>query len=289
MKGGLVAGLFALKALSLAGVRLEGPVHLQSVVGEEDGGLGTLAAVLRGYRGDGAVVMEPTGLAVAPAVAGCENFRIRISGRSAHGCVREEGVDAIERLAPVLSAVRDLEEERNMRLGGDPLFADHRLPFPICVGTVRGGDWASSVADHLTLEGRYGIAPGEIVSEARRELERALAGAGREDPWLRAHPPELAWWGGRFSAARTEPTHGLVGAVRSSAGAVMGAEPPLRGMTYGADMGTLATVGATPTVMFGPGDIRLAHRPDEHVEIEELVTVAGSLAVAAMRFCGVEG
>ena len=287
MKGGLLAGLFALRALGRAGVRPAGSVHLQSVVGEEDGGLGTLASVLRGYTGDGAVVMEPTEMAVAPAQAGCLNFRVRIQGLAAHGAVREEGVDAIDMLAPVRTRIREVEEARNARLGGDPLFARHRLPFPICVGTLRAGDWASSVADHLTFEGRYGLAPGEDPDAARRELEAAVAAAGEDDPWLRDHPPILTWWGGRFEAARTDPGHPLVAAVRGAGAAVLGREPPLEGMTYGADMGKIAGLGGTPTVMFGPGDIRRAHRPDEYVEVDQLVAVARSLAVATLRFCGV--
>jgi acetylornithine deacetylase len=287
MKGALVAGLYALRAVRSAGVRLAGDVHLQSVVGEEDGGVGTLASVLRGYRGDGAVVMEPTRLAVAPAQAGCLNFRVRIRGLAAHGAVRNEGVDAIEKMPTIMAGIRWLEEDRNRRLGGDPLFASYAFPFPICVGTVHGGDWASSVADHLTFEGRYGVAPGEDEDDARRELERAVADAAQGDPWLRDHPPELTWWGGRFTAARTDPEHPLVTTVRGAGSAVTGRELPLEGMTYGADMGTLATVGGTPAVLFGPGDIRRAHRPDEWVAIDDLAEVARTLAVAAVRFCGV--
>ena len=60
MKGGLVAALFAGKAILEAGVRLKGRLILESVIGEEDGGVGTLAAIERGYRADGAVIMEPT-------------------------------------------------------------------------------------------------------------------------------------------------------------------------------------------------------------------------------------
>ncbi|NJD18992.1 MAG: M20/M25/M40 family metallo-hydrolase, partial [Gemmatimonadetes bacterium] len=97
MKGQLVAGLFALDALRRACVTPRGDVHLLGVVGEEDGGTGTLASILRGYTADGAVVMEPTGLAVAPAQAGCLNFRVRIPGKAAHGAVREEGVSALEK------------------------------------------------------------------------------------------------------------------------------------------------------------------------------------------------
>ena len=96
MKGGLAAALAALRALAAARVPLGGRVALHSVIAEEDGGAGTLATVLRGHRGDGALSMEPTELMLAPAHAGALSFRIRVPGRSAHGCVREEGVSAIE-------------------------------------------------------------------------------------------------------------------------------------------------------------------------------------------------
>lgn len=289
MKGGLVAGLFALDALHRSGVTLAGPVHLMSVVGEEDGGLGTLGALIRGWRADGAIVMEPTAGAVAPAQAGCLNFRIRITGRAAHGAVRDEGVSALDRMEPVLASLRALEERRTLRLAGDPLFARYPHPFALCVGTVRGGDWASSVPDHVTLEGRLGLAPGEAPSDARREMAAALEAGARGDAWLAAHPPRLEWWGGRFLGARTDPDHALVRAVHSSAEAVEARSLPLEGMPYGADMGLLSVVGGMPTVLYGAGDIRDAHRPDESVAVDDLAALARSLAVAAMRFCGVAG
>jgi acetylornithine deacetylase len=288
MKGQLVAGLFALDALGRAGVRLRGDVHLFSVVGEEDGGMGTLAAILRGYRADGAVVMEPTELAVAPAQAGCMNFRVRVPGIAAHGAVREEGVSALEKLFPIYRALEALERERNRRLGGDPVFARYRTPFAICVGTVQGGDWASSVPDHVAIEGRYGVAPGEDPEDARKEMAAALAEAAAQDPFLAGHPPVLEWWGGRFLAARTDPAHPLVGSLEGAASAVLARDVPLEGMTFGADMGLLANVAQVPTVLFGAGDVRRAHRPDEYVDVADLEAQARALAVAAMRFCGVE-
>jgi len=286
MKGALAAGLEAVAAVRRAGVRLRGSVRLASVVGEEDGGCGTLATLQRGHRADGAVVMEPTALAVAPAQAGVLNFRIRVAGLAAHGAVRREGVSALEKLFGVHAALRRLEEARNARLGGDPIFASHELPFPICVGTVRGGDWASSVPDHVTVEGRMGLAPGETPEDARREMAGALAHAAEVDDWLRDHPPSLTWWGGRFLAARTPVDHPLVTAVHDAARAVLGRPPTLEGMTYGADLGLLTGVGGIPGVLFGPGDIRRAHRPDEWVAVDDLVATARTLAVAIVRFCG---
>jgi acetylornithine deacetylase len=57
-------------------------------------------------------------------------------------------------------------------------------------------------------------------------------------------------------------------------------------MTYGADMGLLVNVGHTPTVLFGPGDVRVSHRPDEYVPVQELETAVRTLTLTALRFCG---
>ena len=66
-----------------------------------------------------------------------------------------------------------------------------------------------------------------------------------------------------------------------------GAAPPVEGVTYGADMRLLVNVGRIPTVLFGPGDVRVAHMPDEYVPIDDLRSAAETLIVAALRFCGV--
>jgi acetylornithine deacetylase len=287
MKGGLCCALFAAKALRDAGVQLRGRLMVESVIGEEDGGVGTLAAVLRGYTADGAIVAEPTELIVAPVQAGAFNFRVTIPGKAAHGCVREEGVSPIEKFIPIHQALLELERERNERLQ-DPLYARYRLPHALCIGNVRAGTWASSVAESLVFEGRYGISADEDQDAARRALEGAVAEAAQADPWLRDHPPLVEWWGGQFYPARTPVDHPLVQTVAGALAEVTGAEPSLEGMTYGADMGLLVNVGHTPTVLFGPGDVRVAHRPDEYVPVRELETAVRTLALTALRFCGYE-
>lgn len=285
MKGPLVAGLFALRAIRAAGVRLRGTAHLMSVVGEEDGGVGTLGAIARGYRADGAIVLEPTAFAVAPAQAGALNFRVRVPGLAAHGALREEGVSALENLIPVYRGIEELERSRNARLGGDPLFRRYRTPFAICVGTVHGGDWASSVPDHVTVEGRLGVAPGEAPADAMRELESAVAGAAAGHGWLRARPPVVEWWGGRFLPARTPLDHPLVTTLRGAAADVLGRPPSVEGMPYGADMGLLVNEAKVPTVLFGAGDIRDAHRPDESIAVRDLEILARTLIRTIVRYC----
>ncbi len=284
-KGGLCCALYAVKALRDAGVKLAGSVKIQSVAGEEDGGLGTLASVLRGHTGDGAIVLEPTGLVVAPAQGGALSFRITIPGRAAHGALRMEGVNPLDKFSRVYEALGRLERVRNERLR-HPLYAHTDLPYPICVGRIHGGVWASTIAEAVTMEGRYGVGVGESCDEARRELESAIAQAAQEDPWLRDHPPRVEWWGARFEPAAIPADHPLVGSLIDSFAAVTGARPPVQGVSYGADMHLLVNRGKTPTVIFGPGDVRLAHAPDESVPIAELETAARVLALTILRFCG---
>lgn len=284
-KGGLACALHAVRALREAGVRLAGAVTIQSVAGEEDGGLGTLAAVLRGHTGDAAVVLEPTELAVAPAQAGALSFRITVPGRAAHGALRTEGVDPVERLGLIHGALRELERRRNERLA-HPLYADQELPYPICVGRVRAGIWASTVAESLVMEGRYGVGVGESCDGARRELEAAVETAAGRDPWLRDHPPEVRWWGARYEPAAIPADHPVVSSLAASVAEVTGRRTPVRGMPYGADLHLLVNRGGTPGVLFGPGDVRCAHAPDESVPIAELVAATRALALTILRFCG---
>jgi acetylornithine deacetylase len=286
MKGGLAAALAALQALTVSGVRLQGRVALHSVVAEEDGGAGTLATILRGHRGDGGLSMEPTELMLATAHAGALSFRIRVHGRSAHGCVREEGVSAIELFRPVHDALLAFEARRNAHLRS-ALFERYRLPFALSIGRVSAGDWPSSVPDLLVCEGRYGVAPGEDAAAAKSAFEQVVAEAATSQPYLTEHPPEVEWWGGQFLPARTPESAAIVTTTADAISTVTGRPAHLQAMTYGADMRLLVHQGSVPTVLFGPGNVRHAHRPNEFVRIDDLITTAQVLALTAMRFCGV--
>ena len=115
MKGGLMAALYALKAIKDSAVPVDGTVMVESVIGEEDGGLGTFSTLLRGYAGDAAIVCEPTSLNLIPAQAGALTFTARVRGKSAHACVRLAGVSAIEKYLDVHRALIQLEKSVTAR------------------------------------------------------------------------------------------------------------------------------------------------------------------------------
>ena len=276
MKGGLVAALTAIEELRAD--RPRGDVLVACVVGEEDGGLGTYALLDRGWRADACVIPEPTGLAVVPAAAGALTFRLRVPGLAAHAARRASGVSAVEKFLPVFTALRELEARRNA--GADPLFARWDLAYPLEIGTVRAGDWASSVPGELVAEGRIGVALDERPDQARRALEEAVGRACAADPWLAVHPVTVEWWGGQFAPARTTDAAFVTAMMEATEGRAEQWAAP-----YGSDL-RLLTAAGIPTVQYGPGDVDLAHAPEEHVPLSQVREAAHALIRLAARHCG---
>jgi acetylornithine deacetylase len=168
------------------------------------------------------------------------------------------------------------------------MFTAYEMPYPICVGKIYGGNWASTVAENLTFEGRYGIAVDEKPAEARRKFEQLIHQTARVDPWLRQNPPIIEWWGGQFAPAAIRTNHPIIKTLGEAFTQVTNQEPTLQGMTYGADMRLLVNDGGIPTVMFGAGDVRKAHQFDENVPLDELKTVVKTIALTILHFCGVQ-
>ena len=286
MKGGVASIIHAAGAIARSGVRLRGSLLVQTVIGEEDGGLGSFAAALRGPPADGVIIAEPTRLQPVLAQAGALTFQLRVTGRAAHGAMRAEGVSAFDAYLPLHQALQTLERARNIDVT-HPLMRQVPLPYPISVGLIQAGEWASTVPETLIAQGRYGVLVGEEIAMARGVLERAIAEAVANDRWLSEHPPDITWWGGQFASAQIAADHGLVQTLKAVLEDEGRSSAPI-GVPYGSDMRLLQHVGRTPTLLWGPGDVRLAHQRDESVPIADLVAAARAFALTALRFCGYE-
>lgn len=286
MKGGLVTHLIALDALADLGVRLRGDVKVAATVGEENGGLGALSTVLRGHRADAALITEPTRLALVPAQGGSLVFRLTVTGRSAHAAVRDEGVSALEKFIPVFEDLRALERERNETLR-HPLYEGMRNKVPINIGLVRAGNWASTVPETLVAEGRVGLIPGEEVGPFKEQVVERILALAERDPWLREHPPEIEWFGGQFAPAEIPPDAPICETVARAHELTTGQKPSIEGVPYGADMRLFVRFGEMPCVMYGAGDVNVAHAPDEHISIPDLLTATKTVALLLTDWCGV--
>lgn len=284
MKAGVVAILAALAAIRRAGAKLRGQVSAHFVVSEEDGGLGAFGTLERGHTGDACIITEPTSGALMTANAGALTFRIEVPGRATHGSTRYAGMSAIDAYLPVHRALARLEARRNTDV--DPLMAEYPIAYPLSVGAVRAGDWASSVPDLLVAEGRLGVQLGEDPAQARAELEACVAEACADGPWLRSHPASVTWPGGQFASGRLPAGHPLAALVGDAYADVTGGpRPSERGAPYGSDLRLYSGAGI-PTLQYGPGDVRLAHGPQEQVHVSEIVTVTRALVLATLRAVG---
>jgi acetylornithine deacetylase len=284
MKAGVAANLGVVRALRTAGVTLERPLAVHSVMSEEDGGLGAFGTMLRGHRGDVAVLTEPTTGRIVTACAGALTFRIEVAGKAAHGSTRLSGVSAFDSFLGIDAAIKQLEAERNAN--PDPLFRNYEMPFGISIGRLHAGNWSSSVPESLVAEGRMGVQLGEDPADARADFEERITAACQRDPWLRDNPAIVTWPGGQFASGSIDSQHQFIDEVSASIADLTGSIPERAAAPYGSDLRLYSGIGGIPTLHFGPGDVRFAHAVREQVNLDELIAVTRSLALLAARRCG---
>jgi acetylornithine deacetylase/succinyl-diaminopimelate desuccinylase family protein len=262
MKGGLAAMAVAGAALSRAKIPLRGSLVFAAVIDEENLGSGAAALVESDLRADWAVIAEPTNNIPVIVSNGQINFEVTFHGKAGHGSQPSSGHNAIYDGARFVDAVqsyaRDVLPARSHPLVGAA---------SVNVGTFQGGVQTSIIPDlcRITVDRR--VAPGEGVEAAIAEMAAILDSLRRADPTLDAEmkvtyclPPVLV------------PEDAPVAqALRKAAQAVTGRDPGTAGMRATTDAATLAGKGGIPTVVFGPGSIAQAHKPDEYIELDELV------------------
>jgi acetylornithine deacetylase len=286
MKGGVSAMVFALRAVQAAGIRLRGDVLVETVLDEECGGNGTLALLAQGYRAAAAVIPEPSGLGLTRAHLGVLWCRIRVRGRAAHAGSASRAVNAVEKAYAVLQAIKALEAEANRPEIRHPLYAAVDHPLNYNVGVVRGGDWPSSVPEACALEVRLACYPGEDLEAVQDGFRDGVLRAIAADGWLRAHPPEITFFGFRGEGAVYDVDSDLVRAVAANHAAVLGAPLPVGISTASDDRRFFQLYYGIPALCYGPvaGQI---HAVDEWVDLESLRACTRVLAGILVDWCGV--
>lgn len=309
MKAGLISQAFALKILHDLGVKLNGDLILQACVGEEtmDHETGTGSAFERGYKADAAVVAEPSSpsaLVISPDSAGMWWFEIEIVGKRTHSSMRGEsihaggrgpavGVNAIDKAFIVYEALRRLERDWVFTKTHENYPAGH---FTILPGTIYGGPSVGervpfqlsdiTIIDYLTW-----YPPDADPEEIKREIEEFVHNVAQTDAWLRENPPIIRWKQNWRANNPEESAKSIIEATQHAhqLAAIGGPHEEIGGETAGflaVCDGTFLTEQGIPSIVYGPGDIGVAHADDEYASIDEVVTAAKTFAILAIEWCG---
>lgn len=181
MKGGLVASIFALDAISAAGFELSGDIQIQSVVEEEITGNGAATLFQRGYTADAVISPEPTDEQLIRANAGVIKFRLVTRGRPAHPREPELGMSAVDLMIRLISHLRVLEKRWIEEKQSKALFRGIRNPVALTIGTIAGGDWIASIPSDCEVEGRIGFYPGDNPLTRAAEFEAFISSLAKTD------------------------------------------------------------------------------------------------------------
>ena len=277
MKAGLAAAAAALLAVKRSGIVLRGSLALHAVVDEEVSSAGARKAAAE-HPGDWVIVTEPSGTQVLATGNGQLNFEVVFHGKAVHSSHPEDGRNAIHDAAAFIGLV----EEETRRLAAVPLPGIG--PATYSVGLVEGGRGGSTVADRceITLDRR--VLPSEDLDAAEDELRALLGQLGTERPGLSwelsrtvAFPPLRGTNNGRLEKVLNDALVDIGRAVAEER----------RGMRFATDAAWYEAAGS-PAVVFGPGDVAVAHQSDEHVAIDDLEVASRALALCGVRLLGLD-
>ena len=286
MKAGLVTNLYAVKALASLGLKPGGTVMLQSVIEEEaGGGGGTLACLMEGYTADGMIITESH---LFPVIShtGILYFRVKVKGKTAHAGRAHLGVNAIGRMMKIYQALEQLDIQRAATVKF-PLY--DKVEGRSChlnIGTLKSGDWPSTVAGFAEMECRISYIPGESMAEIKKTVEDVVRQTAQADSWLRDHPPELEWFGWQAEPWYQDPKDAFIQGVLDTLETVRGEKMEVFGATAGLDTRFSSYFGF-PAISFGPvGDHE--HGCDEYVDLDSLPLVTQMIALVTLDWCNRE-
>jgi succinyl-diaminopimelate desuccinylase len=269
MKSGLAAMAMALILLHRARVALRGELVLAASAGEEVDCAGAQAFVESGaLEGAAAIVVgEPTGGEVAIAHKGALWLRVVTRGRTAHGAMPDQGVNALLRMHEVVGRLRTLPlpEDRHPLLGRTTM----------SMNTLHAGLSMNVVPDRceLGIDIRTVSAAGHEAVE--REIRGAVAGLG--------FPVEVEVLTGR-PPVETDPETPLARqAVELAVAPGIRPRPPI-GLAYFTDASVYQEALRVPVIIYGPGEAAVCHQPDEWVSLTKYVNAIRFYANLARRF-----
>jgi acetylornithine deacetylase or succinyl-diaminopimelate desuccinylase len=280
MKGGLMAASMAVQLLKDAGAELPGKVIITSVVDEEGGGNGSIAAAMNGQKADAVVVCEPTDEKLVAAHMGFIFFQVEVEGLAVHSGSKWLGVSAIEKAVKIMAAIDELEHKWLLT------YKHALLPSPSSnVGVIQGGTAGSTVAPSCCFKTCVHYLPGSMSHDQVVEMYTdAINRCCEGDEWLKDHKPVISIYqsGGAFEM---EPDHPFVQTFRDAYRAAAGKNPVITGAASGCDSRIWKNIAKCPTLQYGPGSLAQCHAVNEYLDLNQYLKAILIYAQLILNWC----
>ena len=279
MKGGIVAMLYAIRALKETGAELKGRIGLTLVPNEETGGEGGSAWLSRkgllGRDGIGMLLAEPTSGVVWNANRGAISLRVQVFGKSAHVGLQHQGENAFKRMHRVVEKLQQLKREVEQRTTHFHIGAEQARNSILMLGGQSGGGANFNVVPErcwFTIDRR--INPEEDLATEKAKLLAVLEDCKRDGIPLEW---EIFQEGRSASCGEDDP---LGKALSRSVCAVTG-EAPRFEMCPGLLETRFYAAQGIPAYAYGPGLLSVAHGPNEYVDLRKIIDTAAIYALTA--------
>jgi len=291
MKAGIAAAVFAAEAIRRAGVTTPGAIEISGTVDEESGGfagvahLAEIGRIKRG-RTDYVIIPEPLNVdRICVGHRGVYWFELTTRGRIAHGSMPFLGVSAIDGMNEAIAAIRrELEPILVTRATAMPVVPDGARHATININAIDGGqpidgiqtpcvaDRCRAVFDRrFLIEEGFASAKDEIAAVVRRALA-SMTGIDHEIRDLMVVEPVMT--------PRDSP---VVTAVDAAIRRVLATNARLVASPGTYDHKHVARIAGIPhCIAYGPGELELAHQPDEYCRVDHLVAATKVMALATL-------
>jgi acetylornithine deacetylase len=293
MKASDTAMVYAMNAIHKAGIELKGDLLVALVVGECHGGVGTRSLMKRGVRTDMFLCTEPTDLNLLTVHSYSQYFRINITGRTGHHGTHDKGLNAVMKMFDLTNELGPMHVElpdggwmrparRNMRHQGLPRYH---------LGAIRGGmtkefrEGPSNTPDFCTCILNFRAQPTKSMTSMREDIEQVLNKMQEKEPGFQYEVVPIR----EMIGFESPPESKVVEEVSKAFTEVMGTQPNVGAiqpyMFMASDSGHMQTAGIKDGALLGPGPFT-SSVPDEHVEVEKLVSSAKIFAASILNICG---
>ncbi|UCH98129.1 MAG: YgeY family selenium metabolism-linked hydrolase, partial [Candidatus Aminicenantes bacterium] len=231
---------------------------------------------------------EPSGLQVCRGQRGRMELKIETFGRAAHGAHNKLGINAVYKIAPIITGIEKLD---NQLPGKEPL---GKGSITVSQVTSRAPSLCS-VPDYAQIHIDRRLTVNEDQKGVIEELEKIVKNTGVDAKISTPKYSGVSWKGIKFEQEAYFPTwifeedHPLVQAGLKTAEKVL--EKPAKSRVWAFSTNGVATAGhlGIPTVGFGPGREELSHTTREELALDDLLKATQFYALFPFQLTSASG